>query len=140
MGSLTKNLKLKTLDGSEYVSYKDLNTNFETLDNVGVDYIVDQGTSGNWTYRTYKSGISECWGRFDFAATTAQGAVHAPITFPYPFKQAPVVSLTAGVAGRNDAYLRYTSSTTTSIDCYVNKNTKDNLQYWVYARVIGQVN
>ena len=26
------------------------------------DYITEQGTSGNWTYRKYKSGIVECWG------------------------------------------------------------------------------
>lgn len=139
MGSLTKNLKLKTFDGSEYVSYKDINTNFETLDNVGVDYIVDQGTSGNWTYRTYKSGISECWGRFTFGATTTKGAVHAPIKFPYPFKEPPTISLTAGVYGRVDAYMQYASCTATDIDCYVNKNTSDNLSYWVYARVIGRV-
>lgn len=140
MGSLTKNLNLKTFDGSEYVSYKDINTNFETLDNVGVDYIIEQGTSGNWSYRKYKSGISECWGKFNFAATTTQGAVHAPITFPYSFKEAPVVTLSAGVEGRNDAYLRYTNCTTTTIDCYVNKNTKDNKSYWVFARVIGRIN
>lgn len=27
-----------------------------------VDCIVEQGTSGNWTYRKWNSGISECWG------------------------------------------------------------------------------
>lgn len=25
------------------------------------DYIVEQGTSGNWTYRKWNSGIAECW-------------------------------------------------------------------------------
>lgn len=28
-----------------------------------VDYIVEQGTSGIWTYRKWNSGIAECWGR-----------------------------------------------------------------------------
>lgn len=27
------------------------------------DYIVEQGTSGIWTYRKWNSGIAECWGR-----------------------------------------------------------------------------
>lgn len=27
-----------------------------------VDYIVEQGTSGIWTYRKWNSGIAECWG------------------------------------------------------------------------------
>ena len=25
------------------------------------DYVVEQGTSGIWTYRKWKSGIAECW-------------------------------------------------------------------------------
>lgn len=28
------------------------------------DYVVEQGTSGNWTYRKWNSGIAECWGTF----------------------------------------------------------------------------
>lgn len=28
------------------------------------DYIVEQGTSGIWTYRKWYSGIAECWGRY----------------------------------------------------------------------------
>lgn len=26
------------------------------------DYVIEQGTSGNWTYRKWNSGIAECWG------------------------------------------------------------------------------
>lgn len=29
------------------------------------DYIVSQGTSGNWTYRVWKSGHREAWGYYD---------------------------------------------------------------------------
>lgn len=28
---------------------------------LSVDYIVEQGTSGIWTYRKWNSGIAECW-------------------------------------------------------------------------------
>lgn len=34
-----------------------------------VDYIVDQGTSGIWTYRKWNSGIAECWGTYTYSAT-----------------------------------------------------------------------
>lgn len=27
------------------------------------DYVVEQGTSGIWTYRKWSSGIAECWGK-----------------------------------------------------------------------------
>ena len=26
-----------------------------------MDYVIEQGTSGVWTYRKWKSGIKECW-------------------------------------------------------------------------------
>ena len=29
-----------------------------------VDYIVDEGISGIWTYRKWNSGIAECWGSY----------------------------------------------------------------------------
>ena len=36
----------------------------EALANLGVaDYIIEQGTSGIWTYRKWASGIAECWGQ-----------------------------------------------------------------------------
>ena len=27
------------------------------------DYVVEQGTSGSWTYRKWSSGVAECWGQ-----------------------------------------------------------------------------
>ena len=34
----------------------------EIKDNLMTDFIIEQGTSGIWTYRKWYSGISECWG------------------------------------------------------------------------------
>lgn len=47
-------LNADTLDGknpSAFMQYAD-----------ATDYIVEQGTSGSWTYRKWNSGIAECWG------------------------------------------------------------------------------
>lgn len=33
------------------------------------DVVVEQGTSGIWTYRKWNSGIAECWGTHSWAAT-----------------------------------------------------------------------
>lgn len=33
------------------------------------DHIVEQGTSGIWTYRKWSSGVSECWGVYAYRAT-----------------------------------------------------------------------
>ena len=33
------------------------------------DYVIEQGTSGIWTYRKWNSGISECWGVYTATLT-----------------------------------------------------------------------
>lgn len=47
------------------------------------DYIVEQGTSGDWTYRKWNSGIAECWAYFRFsnlAMTSSEGSgYYAPL-------------------------------------------------------------
>ena len=43
------------------------------LEAVSVDYIVGEGTSGNWTYRKWNSGIAECWGRHQYSTTGTTG-------------------------------------------------------------------
>lgn len=34
------------------------------------DYVVEEGTSGIWTYRKWNSGVAECWGRSTVASTS----------------------------------------------------------------------
>lgn len=47
------------------------------IGNTNIDYIVEQGTSGIWTYRKWNSGIAECWGmeeNITVNVTTAWGS------------------------------------------------------------------
>ena len=45
----------------------------EKIDNDTLaDYVVDQGTSGIWTWRKWNSGISECWGIENTASSSQQ--------------------------------------------------------------------
>lgn len=39
--------------------------NAEAIENLSTDYIVEQGTSGGWTYRKWNSGIAECYALFN---------------------------------------------------------------------------
>lgn len=66
-----------------------------------VDFVVSEGTDGNWTYRKWESGIAECWGRFSHTLNCNSGwgslyetdsAVYE--TFPAGlFTAAPTVSI-----------------------------------------------
>lgn len=59
----------------------------------GIDYIAEQGTSGNWTYRKWYSGIAECWyrGNVTFPTTTTETGVdgfyinYKDLTMPITF-------------------------------------------------------
>ena len=53
------------------------------------DYVIEQGTSGIWTYRKWNSGIAECWGTSEvsnLAITTTWGSLKygtlSAINFP----------------------------------------------------------
>ena len=66
----------------------------------GIDYIVEQGTSGIWTYRKWNSGVAECWGNElkSTAVNTAWGNdyVSPALSTSFPsdfFTSAPIVSI-----------------------------------------------
>lgn len=61
------------------------------------DFVVEQGTSGIWTYRKWNSGVAECWGIYTMtsACTAVWGSLYysnalAPrINYPFTFKSRP---------------------------------------------------
>ena len=64
---------------SETITRNDL-TNIlnEVLPSTAVDYIVEQGTDGIWTYRKWNSGVAECWGyKLTTGTFSAWGSVYS---------------------------------------------------------------
>lgn len=68
-----------------------------------VDFPVDEGASGIWTYRLWNSGIAECWGTVapkSFSISTAWGSIFIldnaipQQSYPFTFTVDPVVSMT----------------------------------------------
>lgn len=47
------------------------------------DYVVDQGTSGIWTYRKWSSGISECWGLYTATLTNYASSIGGASLYGY---------------------------------------------------------
>lgn len=86
-----------------------------------VDMVIEQGTSGIYTYRKWSSGIYELWGRVAVSPTANNGgsirggtyyceyvvntAVNANIDFPFAFKETPFC-----MANMNDASTFITQS------------------------------
>lgn len=77
------------------------------------DYIVEQGTSGDWRYRKWNSGVAECW--WEKSISVGGNSVDASnyIAFPFTFTATPII--TCGLkAGGIDAYRFHIESGSTS--------------------------
>ena len=62
---------------------------------LGVDWIVEQGTRGIWTYRKWNSGIAECWGKSEhtvehYATLNGFYAYYVDIALPFTFAAVPI--------------------------------------------------
>lgn len=112
------------------------------------DYIVEQGTSGIWTYRKWNSGIAECWGLYTnssitfTAATGAAGGYRANATginFPFTFASAPLVTATHN--GTSSDYYGVVSNvytTTSYFSIWLDRGNSATGQIKVHIRVTGR--
>lgn len=81
---------------------KSLNTESLSVNGEAVaDFVVEQGTTGIWTWRKWYSGIAECWGKNIVTADiTTQStdmiyrAQIGAVAFPFAFKSAPTCQVT----------------------------------------------
>lgn len=77
--------KVAVLDNAGLVHYRTL---LELRADLGYgDYVLEQGTSGIWTYRKWASGVAECWGKPSQSVAssgTVLGAYAFAARFPVP--------------------------------------------------------
>lgn len=89
--------------------------------NQAVDYVAEQGTSGNWSYRKWNSGAAECWAEFQIGSVAVTGtwgslfygsiftaaAAKQKLAYPFAFTSKPCVQ--AGIShtasGNGDCWL-----------------------------------
>ena len=101
------------------------------------NHVVEEGTSGIWTYRKWSDGTAECWGKTaakTYSCTNQSGNGYYTSesqTFPSGLFQ----TTTVGFANR----LQGTGSTpsNTLITINVNNLTTTYINYWVQSTVSG---
>lgn len=95
----------------------------------GIDYIVDEGTDGIWTYRKWASGVAECWG-YVSASSTAMTTHYGSMYYSSLITQAFPSGL----------FMNYPKSL--SVQAYDNGNgtyvsiqtwTKDDVSFYAYG-------
>lgn len=115
------------------------------------DFVIQQGTSGIWNYRKWKSGTAECWGQYSFttAISTAWGVLYesgaiALPNFPFTFAEIPHVHIST----ENSNYAMFVErgsssswSTTTNPGKIfaVRPNTVPSATYKISIYAIGKV-
>lgn len=121
----TTNLGMEIVPTSDFVSPEPFNRNFTILDTLGVDYIVEKGTSGEWWYRKWKSGRAECgiddkafasqdhkdsWGSMYSTKNMSFGA------YPFSFSSRPFVTISfnSDSSGSHRSYISITSNNSTT--------------------------
>ena len=98
-GTKTTNLEMNTWKETDLVDFDEINSNFQKLDTALNDSVIEQGNSGMWYYRKWRSGFVELYynDTFSFATTdlTKSGSIYyaTGITYAYPsFVTQPKVS------------------------------------------------
>lgn len=153
----TTNLGLKKIQGADYVTPDVFNTNYDTIDKLGVDYVVATGTDSNgWWYRKWNSGYCECsiadknFG--DVSINNPWGALYASPqlwfgAYPFAFKSRPFVTISfngssdSGTEGKDQqSYTACSASTSTTespyfrlVDPYTNKHSNVRCGIYVFG-------
>ena len=109
---------------------KSLEINGEPLD----DFIVEQGTSGIWTYQKYASGVCECHGQFEINSSSitwnaylSTGLNYGNFRVSYPFNITDaIINATVNYCGGNVGWVSTANAydnTQTSITVVRNGNS-----------------
>lgn len=95
---------------------------------IAPDYVIAQGSSGNWRWRKWNSGVAECWQRYSYQTVATVGAGNiffAPQNiggFAYPFefiaKPTELVSCDGNIGGWYAAAHNLPTNTTTETGYY----------------------
>lgn len=117
----------------------------QIMDYVADNTIIEQGTSGDWTYRKWSNGTAECWYSKVYDSSISpdgqvgsSGIYHGNVTLTTPFS---FVSYPCGVTsarwgtGVSWSCVRdYTASNQVRIQLYRNNNSGSNPYLQVYIR------
>lgn len=155
--AITNNLSLQKINGSDYVNPEVFNQNFDKLDALGIDYVVQSGRSGIWRYQRWKSGKCECWGNWTAPKTNYTTAWYntwypgyqfVVPDWPIVFSEAPVVTMNVvryirnevtGYTGIWDVFT--TAVNTKNSGCLVSSDKKEeNISVVIAIHAIGVVN
>ena len=137
---LTPTADMTTQEVDDFVSELDIGGN----DGTAVDLVVEQGTSGMWTYRKWSSGIAECWATtpaVSHAMTNQSGnGYYCAKTYQFPsglFTQVNNVQANRD-SGMGLVFISIYGITTSGLSCYVSCTLNTTQTFSISFYAIGQ--
>ena len=110
------------------------------------DYVIEQGTSGIWTYRKWNSGIAECWGMYSKSVSISANnhtAVSTIPNLPDIFNAEPIANVSGGGTSNSNIFTTYARCTlfnhSYAIDVWWRNMSSSAFSgnAWVYISVKG---
>lgn len=98
------------------------------------DYIIEEDTSGRWTYRKWNSGIIELWGAQSFSCR--QGWDANDLFVDYPFSIQSIISSDVNQADSRVEICFLNTATTTNIK--LNVKATAAAKYAFSVRLVGR--
>ena len=123
---------------------KDFNFNVPvSIHGHALDYVVEQGTDGIWTYRKWNSGIAECWGVYKTTSETlfelSISLGSCTISFPFAFLQKPVVTASFGASNLARSHIAYVDTTKEGVNIYGNlEENAVGIDCWFNICAVGR--
>ena len=116
---------------------------------IGVDYVIEQVTSGKWTYRKWNSGVVECWYRGTSATTSLTSATGGgyqanfdTLTFPVTYTAIPMIWLQAARNSTDNGFFSCYAKNISTTGCNVNiarHFSANNMSIGIDAYVKGYI-
>ncbi len=108
-----------------------------------VDYIVEQGVEGIWTYRKWASGIGECWCRCKSTSVSKYNQEYCVFTAGLPFEFAtthPVCNCSGMQYSTYQSYLTLAHASTNMVEAYMWCETTPSDEYpcWFSFSIKGR--
>lgn len=108
--------------------------------------IVEQGTSGIWTYRKWSDGTAECWGKQNYGSmqlTWQYGYLYyrdaSEVTYPFAFTEVPQVQVTRTYPSTGGLIIPIPAAqSTTAISFYIASSTSTTSDVAVAIYAFGK--
>lgn len=134
----TANLGLEIIDLESQASPEPINENFKKVDKLAVDYIVEQGESGNWYYRKWNSGLCEFDGKFTYSSSGSSDIARCYIPFPFTLTKCYSQTVSGGISQHGNSWVMYVGPELNQLDVWMRNADGYDGSYWFMAHVVGR--